>query len=147
MRFVNKPYAALSLDELYALLRLRQDIFIVEQRCHYLDCDGLDQGAEHILGYVTAGELVACARILPPGTAYSQDTASIGRVALAKAHRGRGLGEALMREAMMRCRRLHPGAITISAQVHAIPFYTKLGFVVTSEPYEDAGVLHVKMVA
>jgi ElaA protein len=85
-------FDGLATGELYALLQLRQDVFILEQRCFYRDADGLDRQAWHVLGTAPSGELVAYARLLPP--APSGDEPAIGRVAVAQPWRGKGAGRA-----------------------------------------------------
>ena len=144
--FACKPFDELTLNELYAMLMLRSEVFVVEQRCLYLDPDGLDVGAHHLLGWSNAvPETLACGvRILAPGVVY--DEASIGRVVTAPAHRGGGVGRILMQRALAECARLFPGqSIRIGAQQYLEPFYASLGFVSVSEPYDEDGILHVKM--
>jgi ElaA protein len=137
------PFAALSLYQLYALLRLRQEVFAVEQTSIYLDVDGRDQEALHL--FATQGdEIVACCRILAPGVKY--DEPSIGRVCTAAQHRGRGLGLALLHRAIARCQQHYPGrGIRISAQLYLREFYAGLGFAQTSQVYDEDGILHIEM--
>lgn len=118
-------------------------MFVVEQRCAYLDADGLDPRCRHGLG-VARGELVACARLVPPGAAY--DEPSIGRVVTAPEVRGRGLGRALMREAIAAARRAYPGRdVRIGAQRYLEAFYRSLGFVPSGAPYDEDGIPHLPM--
>ena len=138
-----KPYPELSPDELYALLRLRCEVFIVEQDCAYLDPDGTDQAALHMMG-LKAGRLVAGARLIPPGIQY--DSCSIGRVVTSASVRGQGYGQQLMQQAIHHCRTRWPGqVITISAQHYLAGFYRSLGFATESEPYMEDGIVHVRM--
>ncbi|MBZ0119703.1 MAG: GNAT family N-acetyltransferase [Sandaracinaceae bacterium] len=139
------PFAALSGREVYELLSLRQEIFIVEQKCPYHDADGLDPVARHLLGRLPAGELVAYARVLPAGTRLAQ--ASIGRVVVRKDQRGAGLGRALMNEALARIAG-DDGAIdlALSAQAQLGSFYASLGFVPTGERFDEDGIPHVMMI-
>ncbi len=135
---------------LYALMQLRQQVFVVEQACAYLDADGADLQAHHQMGWQAvpgAGPvLLACARILPPGLRYPQ--ASIGRVVTAPSVRGSGLGRELMQRTMQHCRALHPGhGIAISAQAHLARFYGGLGFVAEGDVYDEDGIPHLKMLA
>lgn len=134
---------AFSAEDLYALLKLRTDVFIVEQACIYPELDGKDGEALH-LRLLSDGALIAAARLFAPGKVAA--TVKIGRVVVAPGHRGRGLGQALMRAALETCARLFPGEpVALSAQSHLVPFYRALGFVPTSQEYLDAGVPHVDM--
>ena len=138
----------LSLTDLYDLMRLRQEVFVVEQSCVYLDADGYDQNARHLLGRDGEGQLVACLRLFAPGVKYKEfpDEASIGRVCTAALARGTGLGQELMRRGIAEAERLWPGSrIRISAQAYLLNFYGKLGFVPVSEPYDEDGIPHVEM--
>ncbi len=110
------PFSQLSTTQLYQLLKLRVDVFVVEQNCPYPELDGNDilHGVHHLLGYKN-GELVACTRLLPAGTTY--DSVSIGRVATKHNARGGGLGHQLMQQSIMHCQQLWPNeAIEIGAQ-------------------------------
>ena len=139
------PFSQLSTTQLYQLLKLRVDVFVVEQNCPYPELDGNDilHGVHHLLGYKN-GELVACTRLLPAGT--TNDSVSIGRVATKHNARGGGLGHQLMQQSIMHCQQLWPNeAIEIGAQEHLKPFYQQHGFVVTSEVYLEDGIPHVDM--
>ena len=137
----------LANDELYAALQLRQMVFIVEQKCLYLDADGLDTESRHVLGWLSVdgvNRLVAYARLLPPGLKYAE--ASIGRVITHPENRGTGAGRALMREAMSQVEAAGWGrAIRIAAQMYLRDFYENLGFRSISEPYLDDDIWHVDM--
>lgn len=136
----------LSPTALYAALAARQQVFAVEQQCAYLDADGLDHRAWHLLGWsrTEPAILVAYLRVLDPGAKYVEP--SIGRVLTTLALRGRGQGRGLMREGIAGCASRHPGAaIRISAQRHLAPFYTSLGFATVSPPYDEDGIPHVEM--
>lgn len=137
------PFDALNLHQLYALLRLRQEVFAVEQNSVYLDIDGRDPGALHL--FATQGDdIAACCRILAPGVKYGEP--SIGRVCTAAQHRGRGLGLALMHRAIACCDQHYPGqGIRLSAQLYLKAFYTGLGFAQTSEVYGEDGIPHIEM--
>jgi ElaA protein len=144
MRWHVAPFAGLSVDELYELLTLRQRVFVVEQRCPYLDCDGKDRSAIHLLGRADDGRLVAVARLLAPGISFAE--AAIGRVVTAPEVRRTGVGRALMREAIARTRATFgPGPIRIGAQRYLERFYGELGFRVASAPYDEDGIPHVEM--
>ncbi|MEZ8661213.1 GNAT family N-acetyltransferase [Vibrio cyclitrophicus] len=139
------PFSELSTQQLYQLLKLRVDVFVVEQTCPYPELDGKDilTGVEHLLGYYNK-ELVACARILPPGTTY--DNVSIGRVATKQSARGNGLGHQLIKEALTRCEEIWPNAtIDIGAQEHLENFYASHGFNTVSEMYLEDDIPHLDM--
>ena len=138
-----RRFAQLSAQELYDILRFRQQVFVVEQRSPYPDLDGVDQRAAHLL-LRDADELGGYLRLAPtPGP---PPLVSIGRVALAPRLRGRGLGRRLMIEALRRCREEYPDRpVALWAQIHLAPFYQSFGFAVTSEPFDDFGVAHVEM--
>ena len=139
-------FDGLSLTDLYDLMRLRQEVFVVEQNCVYLDADGYDQNARHLLGRDGEGQLVACLRLFAPGVKYPNE-ASIGRVCTAASLRRTGLGRELMRRGIAEAERLWPGCgIRISAQAYLLNFYESLGFATASEPYDEDGIPHVEMV-
>ena len=138
------PFVELTPQRLYDILQLRSEVFVVEQECAYLDLDGLDQEALHILG-VRDGVIVATARILAPGGRHAH--VSIGRVVTAPSARGEGLGRALMEAALQETMK-HFGAgtsVALSAQSYLLPFYESLGFVVTSEEYLEDDIPHTDM--
>ena len=145
MDFFLKPFDALSVQELYAILKLRQAVFIVEQACAYLDSDDKDQVGQHLI--MKDGEVIAgYARLLPRGVSYDK-YCSIGRVVVPLAYRKTGSGKRLMQEAIERTGELWPGeAIKISAQAHLEGFYTSLGFRHTGEAYLEDGIPHIGMV-
>jgi ElaA protein len=140
-------FSELTAADLYAVVRLREAVFIVEQNCPYPDADGRDPNAWHLLGWSqrsTGRTLVAYARIFEPGVRY--DEASIGRVVTAPDVRGTGKGRALMAEALRRIDSLMPGQpIRIAAQRRLENFYLGLGFRTVSDPYEEDGIIHVDM--
>ena len=144
LRWQCLRFAELGLDDLYDALQLRCRVFILEQG-PYLDPDGLDRQAWHLLGRAQAdGALVAYLRILDPGTRF--DEPSIGRVITAREVRGRGLGWRLMREGIAQAERRWPGrGIRISAQAHLARFYGASGFAVDGEPYDEDGIPHLEM--
>lgn len=141
-------FADLTIDDLYAVVRLREEVFVVEQNCPYLDADGRDPLAWHLLGWdrsTAPAKLAAYARIFEPTVRY--DEASIGRVVTAPAVRGTGLGKALMAEALRRVESLVPGQpVKIAAQRRLENFYLDLGFRTISAPYEEDGIMHVDMI-
>ena len=134
----------LTAGELYELLRFRQSIFVVEQVSAYPDLDSLDQSAWHLAARLE-NELIGYLRLTaatgPP------PMVRIGRVAVSPSLRRGGLGRMLMEKALTLCRERFPlQAIALGAQVPLVPFYARLGFATTSEPYDDFGVAHVEMV-
>lgn len=138
------PFAGLGPAEVYEILRLRQDVFLLEQRCFYRDADGLDPLAWHGRGTAPGGELVAYARLLPPRPPH--DEPSIGRVVVAPSWREKGVGRELMATALEAAEAQFPGrAVHISAQAHLERFYASLGFMRTSPIYDDAGIPHCDM--
>ena len=137
------PFAELAPREVHDLYRLRAAIFVVEQKCAFQDIDGVDPECWHLLGY-EQGDLLAYARLVPPGTKFAEP--SIGRVITATAVRRTGMGRELMRESLRRAEKLWPNrAIRIGAQRHLERFYMDFGFVTASEPYDEDGILHVEM--
>ena len=131
-------FEQLSADLLYAVLRFRQSIFVVEQRSPYADLDGFDQEAWHLL-LRSEGELAGYLRLIPMAI-------RIGRVAVASQLRRRGLGRRLMEEGLRFCRESYPAQdIILAAQLDLVSFYSSFGFAVISEPYDDFGVMHVEM--
>jgi ElaA protein len=140
-------FSELTPEDLYAVVRLREEVFIVEQQCAYPDADGRDPQAWHLLGWSNGEDgrgLVAYARIFEPGVRYSEG--SIGRVVTAPRVRGTGLGRDLMAEALRRLEGLAPGqTVKIAAQRRLEKFYLDLGFRTVSAPYEEDGIIHVDM--
>jgi ElaA protein len=137
------PFEALSGADVYAVLALRQRVFVVEQHCAYLDADGLDAAARHLL-MRDGRELVAYARVLRPGVRF--DTFTIGRVIVSPDRRGEQLGRRIMEEAIARVLTAE-GAIpmSLSAQAHLERFYASLGFARTSDVYDEDGIPHIDM--
>ncbi len=129
--------------DLYALMKLRVDVFVVEQACPYPELDGKDVDALH-LRLLADGELLAAARILK--TEGEDKPVKIGRVVVSPAHRGKRLGDSVMQEAIREAERLYPGRpIALSAQSHLERFYRSLGFLPVSDEYLEDGIPHVDM--
>lgn len=129
---------------LHDILRLRVDVFVVEQHCAYPELDGLDAEAAHVVGRQAGGAVVAYCRILPPG---ADGLPHIGRVVVAPAHRGKGHGRQLMHEALQVVRLCHGSARSaLAAQAHLQKFYAEFGFVATGPEYLLDGIPHVDMV-
>jgi ElaA protein len=148
VRWTVAPLAELNPLALYQALALRAQVFVLEQACIYLDPDGVDLKAWHLLGHdEDSGELLACARLLPPLAKGPEHLLpEIGRVVTAPAARGSGAGRALMQRALLECARLWPGqTVAISAQSYLLDFYAGLGFVSVSAPYDEDGIVHIDM--
>lgn len=138
-----KNYKDLSLDEFHDIIQLRELVFVVEQDCPYLDVDGKDKDAIHVIG-VISGKIVATARILPPGISY--DEVSIGRVVVHPDFRGCKLGNSLMEKAMSFIKNYFGNVpIRISAQTYLEKFYTDLEFQIVGEPYLEDNIPHIQM--
>lgn len=138
-----KSFDELTNHEMYNMLRLRSDVFVVEQNCPYLDLDNKDQKGFHLLYYVD-NELAGVTRLLPKAVSY--DEVSIGRVVIAKSHRGLGLGVKLMEASIEGCEeKFGKEPIRISAQYHLSKFYQSLGFVEQGEVYDEDGIPHIGM--
>ncbi len=139
------PFEDLSTRQLYDLLALRQEVFVVEQDCPYLDADGKDLKSWHVLGY--QGEtLVACTRILPRGISY-KDGVSIGRVATSQKIRRMGLGKELTKITLEWTEQLFPSQrIRISAQTYLTKFYQSFGFQAIGQEYLEDDIPHIQMV-
>lgn len=120
------------------LMQVRSQVFILEQRVPIaLECDGLDESAQHLLGLDSQGVAIGCARLLGGG--------SVGRMAVIESWRGQGVGTALLETAICFYQQQGVPTITLAAQLHAVTFYEKAGFMVCSAPYLDANILHVNM--
>lgn len=146
IQFHHKSFYELSHDELYAIMVLRQEVFVVEQDCPYLDADGIDQESYHLLGRSEDGTLLAYTRLVPKGLSYD-DYCSIGRVIVSEKIRGQNAGKQLMNESIKRCKELFPNLdIKISGQSYLLKFYKDLGFVVKGEEYLEDGIPHHAMI-
>ncbi len=146
LRWQQLRFTQLSTTQLYALLRLRTDVFVVEQQCAYPELDGkdTDPGVLHVLGTTHTSALAAYLRVLPPGLSYAEP--SIGRVVVAAASRGTGLAHALLREGIGLVHTHWPGsAIQLGAQAHLQSFYAAHGFAPSSAPYLEDGIPHLDM--
>jgi ElaA protein len=139
-----KPFQQLTVNELYDLLRLRSEVFVVEQNCVFLDQDDKDQQCYHLLVFADT-ELAAYSRLVPAGLSYPE--VSIGRVITSPAYRGKGLGRVVMELAIKNCNELFgPVEIRIGAQTYAQQFYASLGFLPEGDVYDEDGIEHIEMV-
>jgi ElaA protein len=138
-----KVFASLTADELYSILQLRNEAFVVEQNCVYQDCDDKDRQAHHFMGW-QQNKLVAYTRLLPGGVAYEE--ISIGRVVTSPSVRGSRLGKELMTRSIEKIHELFgKSAIQIGAQLYLKRFYESLGFIQSSDVYLEDGIDHIKM--
>ena len=141
---ICKSFEALTPQELYALLRLRSEVFVVEQNCVFQDMDDKDQKGVHVLGY-DGDILVAYSRLLPAGVSYGE--MSIGRVLTDTGRRKEGFGIELMKQSIQSMYELYgQRPIKIGAQLYLKKFYEGFGFVQTSDVYLEDGIPHVEMV-
>jgi len=138
-----RRYADLTPLEIYAIFAARQAVFVVEQNSIYLDMDGKDLDAWHLVGW-SGKEVAAYLRLLAPGASYPEP--SLGRIVTTKIGRGSGLGRELVARGLERMHELYPTLpIRIGAQAHLNKFYGSFGFVQSSEPYDEDGILHIEM--
>ncbi|GGP25517.1 GNAT family N-acetyltransferase [Silvimonas amylolytica] len=136
-------FAEFDAATLFDYLKLRQDVFIIEQTCIYPDLDGLDRASLHLVGK-RDGQVVAALRIVPPGLKY--DEPSIGRVVIAAQARQGGMGKLLVAEGLRQSAQRWPGqGNRIGAQAHLQKMYSALGFETVSPEYDEDGIPHVDM--
>jgi ElaA protein len=136
-------FSSLNTDQLYRLLQLRSEVFVVEQDCVYQDIDGKDQKALHVLGTVE-GNIVAYTRVFKPGDYLEK--AAIGRVVVASDFRKRDLGQAIMQASIAAVENhFNTTAIGLSAQTYLLNFYNDLGFSALGETYLEDGIPHIYM--
>jgi ElaA protein len=145
IQWSTKHFSELTVNELYAMLRLRSEVFVVEQNCIFLDMDNNDQIAYHTMGWLD-GELIATTRLFDVNQSYP-GYQSIGRVVGSPKHRGIGAGKALMQYSIAECERLfgkHP--IKIGAQLYLKKFYNEQGFEQAGEMYYEDEIEHIPMI-
>ncbi len=141
---IVKAFHELTVNELYDLLRLRSEVFVVEQNCVFLDQDDKDQHCYHLLLF-SEDQLVGYSRLVPAGLSYQE--MAIGRVVTAPSARGKRFGRILMELAIQYCHKLvGSGNIRIGAQTYALGFYVSLGFVAEGDVYDEDGIEHIEMV-
>ncbi len=142
--FYTKNFEMLTTNELYEILRLRSEVFVVEQNCVYQDLDNKDQKALHILGYKN-NTIVAYARVFKAGDYFKK--ASIGRIVISPKHRSEGYGSELVKTAIMVINiHFKQYDIAISAQEHLEKFYNNLAFMRIGKSYLEDGIPHIKMI-
>ncbi|HUS03886.1 MAG TPA: GNAT family N-acetyltransferase [Chitinophagaceae bacterium] len=139
-----KAFEALTPHELYSILQLRNEVFIVEQNCVYQDCDDKDQHSHHFMGWQQT-KLVAYTRLIPAGVVYEE--VSIGRVVTSPSVRGTKTGKELMQRSIDKIHELYgKNSIKIGAQLYLKRFYESLGFIKCSDTYLEDGIEHIKMI-
>lgn len=144
MNWFLRTFDELSLAQLYQLLKLRQEVFVVEQNCPYLDADGEDLHAEHLFARCDDGSMTAYARLYQAIGA--QSYSRIGRVLTAQSSRRTGLGRELMRRSIDYLKKRSPNApIRVGAQVYLLKFYQDFGFKPIGEEYLEDGIPHIDM--
>ncbi len=142
--FILKSFESLTPLELYSILRLRNEVFVVEQNCVFQDADNKDQESMHLL-YLKSHELIAYCRLLPPDLMYEE--MSIGRVVSAPGSRGISAGKQLIAEAIESCyQQFGKSPIRIGAQCYLINFYASFGFKTEGSVYLEDGIEHIEMV-
>lgn len=142
--WILKKFQELTPDQLYSILQLRNEVFVVEQNCVFQDADDKDQPSCHLMGYMN-NKLVAYTRLVPPGIAYEEP--SIGRVVTSPVVRGTGTGRELMLQSITRTQELFgKQPIRIGAQLYLKKFYESLGFEQVSEIYLEDGIEHIYMI-
>ena len=138
-----KNFSELTLESLYDIMRLRQEVFILEQNCPYLDADGKDIHSYHLLGYLNS-ELVAYLRLVMPGISY--DELSFGRILTSKKIRGKGVGKLLMEEGIKQSKIIYGNIPNrISAQKYLKKFYNEFGFKEIGKEYLEDGIPHIEI--
>ena len=139
-----KKFDDLSVQELYVILRLRSEVFVVEQNCVFQDMDNKDQSSWHLMGWEN-NVLVAYTRLIPPGVAYAH--ASIGRVVTSQSTRGTGIGKQLIDKSIEEAESLFGNIpIKIGAQLYLREFYSSFGFKQSSDIYDEDGIDHIEMI-
>ena len=143
MLWILKPFAELTPRELYSILQLRNEVFIVEQNCPYQDLDNKDLKAWHLMA-MEGEKLVAYSRLLAPGISYSES--SIGRIVSSPSARKTGIGKKLMEESIRQVKHLfQTDTIRIGAQFYLKKFYESFGFIQQEEPYLEDNIPHIIM--
>lgn len=144
LTYILKPFSDLNLEELYELLRLRSEIFVVEQTCIYQDMDGLDYDYFHVIGKNEDGQLISYARVSPSD---ENENIKIGRVVVDNNFRGQDLGKELMKKTMELAKEnFIVKSFSLSGQYHLKKFYNDLGFIEKGEQYLEDGIPHIYMI-
>lgn len=141
---IIKHFNELTTQELYEILKLRNEVFVVEQQCIYPDLDNKDQESFHLMFHVD-GQLAAYTRLVPAGLSFNE--MSIGRVLTSPHHRNLGLGKKLMEASIAGCyEKFGKSDIRIGAQIYLLKFYQSFGFREEGAPYDEDGIEHIEMV-
>jgi len=141
--WLYKSFDELTTRELYAILHLRSEVFVVEQNCAYQDVDHKDLKSFHLMAF-DGDILAAYSRILPPGVSFEE--ASIGRVITASSYRGKGIGVVLIEKSIVAAKTsFNAKQIKIGAQLYLKKFYENVGFAQTSDVYLEDGIEHIDM--
>lgn len=144
MNWLLKHFNDLTAAELYLILQLRNEVFVVEQDCVYQDCDNKDKSSFHLMAN-DGTNLLAYTRLMPPGLSYKE--ASIGRVVTSPSARRTGLGKELMEHSLVELQKLYGDIpVRIGAQIYLIKFYQSFGFKEDGEIYDEDGIKHIEMV-
>jgi len=144
MEWILKNFDSLTPHELYAILRLRSEVFVVEQNCVFQDMDNTDQQCHHLMCW-QEGLLTAYTRLVPPGLTYIEP--SIGRVVTSPAVRKSGTGKTLIEKRIEEVSTLYgKGSIKIGAQLYLKKFYNSFGFEQIGDVYDEDGIDHIKMI-
>ncbi len=142
--WINKKFDDLTVKELYAILRLRSEVFVVEQNCVFQDMDNKDQSCYHLMGWEN-NILIAYTRLMPPQIAY--EFSSIGRVVTSQSARGTGIGKLLMEKSIEELEHLFGRSpVKIGAQLYLKEFYNTFGFKQSSDIYDEDGIDHIEMI-
>lgn len=144
IQWLYRPFKNLSVQQIYDAMTLRQEVFVVEQKCIFVDADGVDPDCHHIFGYTPQGKLASYSRIVPPGRLYPES--SIGRVVTSQAYRGTGLGKITFQKALQLTQQLYPQSpIRIEAQYYLKKFYANFAFKEEGTRYLLDGIWHIEM--
>lgn len=145
MQWQLQKFEDLSGKEVHEILAVRQEVFVVEQECVYLDADNLDYSSYHLTGRTEEGEICGYARINFPGSRYAEP--SIGRLLIRKKFRSQGLAKKVLEMTVAKCFEQYPESnIKISAQLYLKKFYTEIGFAAIGLPYDEDGIEHINMI-
>jgi ElaA protein len=143
-RFECRKFSELTLHELYEIIYLRNEVFVVEQNCVFQDADHKDEDSFHLMAFI-GDDLAGYTRLLPKGLSY--DEMSIGRVVTSPKYRRTGIGKHLMETSINKCHELFgEGAIKIGAQLYLKQFYESFGFKQEGEQYMEDGIPHIYMI-
>ena len=144
MKIYTKKFNQLSVEEIYGILKLRSEVFVVEQNCVYQDLDGKDELAIHLF-YKYENEIIAYTRIFEKGSYYKENP-SIGRVVVRKNERGKDHGKSIMKDAVLYIKNNYNNkSIELSAQKYLDKFYKELGFYAKGKEYLEDGIPHQRM--